>query len=131
MSDQPPSGSHHNEPLIVCAIDDNYAMCAATMLRSRAAHLRRSKRASVFVLQDKLAFSTREKITGSLPANLSIHWTDVDAATTEGFKIDGHISAATYYRLQIERVLPQLDKVIYLDCDTIVNDDIGMLWDLD
>ena len=43
----------------------------------------------------------------------------------EGLPFGGkfsHISLATYYRLMLPEVLPvTLDKILYLDCDIIVN----------
>lgn len=43
-----------------------------------------------------------------------------------------HVSIATYYRLIIADLLPAtVKKVIYLDADTVVLDDIKKLWDHD
>lgn len=42
-----------------------------------------------------------------------------------------YISVETYYRLVIPSVLPQYDKVIYLDCDLIVLGDVAELYSID
>lgn len=39
-------------------------------------------------------------------------------------------SRATYYRLILPDLLPELEKIIYLDCDLCVLDDIGKLYDI-
>ncbi len=45
-------------------------------------------------------------------------------------KIDKNLTVGTLYRLFMPEVLPELDKIIYLDCDVIVNLDIVELWDI-
>ena len=42
-----------------------------------------------------------------------------------------HISRATYYRLLLPEILADLDKVIYLDCDLVVESDLRALWATD
>ena len=42
-----------------------------------------------------------------------------------------HWTIGTLYRLFIPEILPELEKVIYLDCDVIVNLDISELWNVD
>jgi len=42
-----------------------------------------------------------------------------------------HISSPTYYRLKLAEVFPQYDKVIYLDIDTIVLQDLTELYETD
>lgn len=42
-----------------------------------------------------------------------------------------HITSPTYYRLKIAQILPQYQKVLYLDIDTIVLDDLTELYDTD
>ena len=41
---------------------------------------------------------------------------------------DAYINLTTYFRLVIQDKLPDIDKVIYLDCDTIVNGSLKELW---
>lgn len=43
-------------------------------------------------------------------------------------KAGGHISVETYYRFLIQRMLPEYDKVLYLDCDIVVNADVAELY---
>ncbi|MDR0742690.1 MAG: glycosyltransferase family 8 protein [Puniceicoccales bacterium] len=45
--------------------------------------------------------------------------------------IPGHFSSAVFYRLAIGKTFPHLTRVIYLDCDVIVDGDIKELWDVD
>jgi lipopolysaccharide biosynthesis glycosyltransferase len=42
-----------------------------------------------------------------------------------------HFSRATFYRLILDSILASRDKIIYIDCDTIVLGDLRELWDLD
>ncbi|MGV2389886.1 MAG UNVERIFIED_CONTAM: hypothetical protein LVR29_21425 [Microcystis novacekii LVE1205-3] len=44
----------------------------------------------------------------------------------------GHVTIAAYYRLLIPYLLPpSLEKVIYLDCDLILKEDLNNLWKID
>ena len=42
-----------------------------------------------------------------------------------------HLSAATFYRLDIHRLIPDVDKILYLDCDIIVRNSLKYLFDID
>ena len=42
-----------------------------------------------------------------------------------------HFSRATFYRLTLDKILASREKVIYIDCDTVVLGDLGELWALD
>lgn len=44
---------------------------------------------------------------------------------------DAYINLTTYFRLVIQDRLPSLDKILYMDCDTIVNDSLADLWNTD
>jgi len=44
-------------------------------------------------------------------------------------QLAAHLTPVTYYRLLLPRLLPERDeRVIYLDCDVLVNTDLGELW---
>ena len=45
---------------------------------------------------------------------------------------NSHISEAANYRLFVDKILPSyIDKVLYLDCDLIVNNSLEPLWSID
>ena len=46
-------------------------------------------------------------------------------------KTDKHLSTPTYYRLSLSELLPNLDKIIWLDGDTITYADLKEMYDID
>lgn len=42
-----------------------------------------------------------------------------------------HITKATYFRLKLPELLPEIKKCLYLDTDVIVCEDLGVLFDID
>ncbi len=47
-----------------------------------------------------------------------------------GWKISKHYSISTYYRLSISNIIDNFDKIIYLDCDTLIHKDLLELYNL-
>ena len=47
-----------------------------------------------------------------------------------GWTVFGCYSQAVYYRLSLSDILKDLDKIIYLDCDTIVHKDLTELYNI-
>ena len=45
--------------------------------------------------------------------------------------ISGHITGMAYTRLFIAELIPQIDRCIYLDCDTIIYKSLKELWEID
>lgn len=41
------------------------------------------------------------------------------------------ITEASYYRLLAGRIFPDLDKVLYLDCDLVVLGSLSSIWETD
>ncbi len=76
-------------------------------------------------------------VTSSLPDDrVRWHRMDIDPsgllARGFGTRPHEHISPVAYLRLMIPEVLPlAVEKVLYLDSDMIVCDDISQLWDTD
>ncbi len=93
----------------------------------------RGRRLRIFVLGDgELADEgqIREMLRG-YPADVSF------VSFAQYFPDDlvlkaGHVTRSAYARLLMDRVLPDdVDRVIYLDCDTIVTGDLAALWSRD
>ena len=56
---------------------------------------------------------------------------NVDESTFDGCPDPGQYSKACYLRLLTPDLLPKVDKVLYLDCDLVVNGDIEELYNTD
>jgi lipopolysaccharide biosynthesis glycosyltransferase len=121
---------------VAAACDESYAMPLATMIASLAANLSVSRSACVHILQCHLSTSLRTKVENSVHRDsMRIDWIDINANRLQSLENTlrsfDTVSLESYYRLLLPDVLPQeLDKVIYLDSDLVVHQDLSKLWDL-
>lgn len=122
---------------VAAACNAAYAMPLATMLASLTASLDPTRKVTLHILNRDLGDALKSKVEATVgEARASFHWIDIKekrfaflATTIRGFDT---VSLETYYRLLLPEVLPpDLDKVIYLDCDLVVCRDLGEVWDLD
>ena len=121
--------------VIVCSTDDKYVQHCVLMLISLALH---NSDVKIYILTDKLSESNKILIKDEMkPYDVALHFIQVDSNIITSLPMPNnaslrHISLATYYRLFISKLLPAEDtKVIYLDCDIIVNNSLKDLWDTD
>lgn len=118
---------------IVFACDMNYAMQLATTLRSLADVVPKVTGLDIQVLTDGFPAELRTRVAHSLPAEAApIKWVDVDLEPFRDFSTLPHISQMTYARLLIPHVLPTtVTRILYLDADLLVLDDLEPLWTID
>lgn len=65
-------------------------------------------------------------------ANVRLRFKDFDISRYSHFRTDGHISHASYLRIFIPEILAESEeRILYLDCDLVVQEDIKPLWDFD
>jgi lipopolysaccharide biosynthesis glycosyltransferase len=116
---------------IVLACDEAYAMPLATTLRSIVETNRTVKLLDFHVFSDNISESTRRKVFDSLPkGSASIRWIDVDLEPFKEFSTIAHISKITYARFLIPSIFPDtVTRVLYLDADILVLDDLQSLWE--
>jgi lipopolysaccharide biosynthesis glycosyltransferase len=118
--------------IIVCATDDNFVQHCCVMLVSL---LMNNRDVVIYVLTEGLKPENQRVIEEEVAAKGgTLHFRIVDPSVIDRFPMPGgaelaHISRATYYRLLIAELLPlQVEKVLYLDCDIVVNGPIDQLW---
>ncbi len=118
---------------IVMACDGSYAMQLATALLSLVEANRSGQPLDVHILSDRFSPSIRKKVVDSLPEGLAvIRWVPVDLSSFKAFSTMPHISKMTFARFMIPRIFPEdVRRVLYLDADLLVLDDLGELWDMD
>ncbi len=116
---------------IVFAVDDNYAPFLSVTLNSIFCNCSKDFYYKIYVLTDGLSEENKK--------NLSIYNTEISSVEYLNVKknleeikdllyLRDYFSNATYYRFFIPSLLPQYDKVLYLDSDLIVLDDISKLF---
>lgn len=119
-----------NEPVnIVLCSDDNYAPYAATVIISAVNNSSRSGCLNFFLLATEMTLGVKHTLQ-DWSAELNIKLNIIDA-NVDGFKniSVGRFGKATLVRLLLHKYLPKnVNKVLYLDCDVMVLDDLDILW---
>ncbi len=123
------------EDINIClACDNNYAKYAGVVITSILKNLNPNKNVKFFILHDNLAEDVIYKfdlLKHIYPC--SIEFIKINNDMYQDYmniKTNKYLSIATYYRLKIASLLLNIDKVLYLDCDIVVNDDISKLYQI-
>lgn len=109
---------------ICLACDDNYSKYAGVVIASILHNANSSDELCIYVLDGGIS-ETRKQEINSLKSikDCEIVFIPVDEALYEEYKkvkTLEHISFATFYRLKLPSMLPNVSRIIYLDCDMVV-----------
>lgn len=120
---------------ILCSTDENYVPYCGVMLTSLF-ESNKENEIHVYVLLDKPLSSRSQNKFSNLARRYSntINYILVDSSFLKKFPIKGNSywSIATYYRIYAAELLPEtIDKILYLDCDIIVDGSLEHLWSMD
>lgn len=125
------AANKQDEIVNVCmSFDDNYLAPGLTTITSLLRHT--SANVSIYILCDnRLSENSRQTIKLNVGNHGTVYFVDVDARSLSGLPLNrAYISINTYYRLLIHDLI-DADKIIYIDSDVIVADDILNLWNFD
>ncbi|WP_160726187.1 glycosyltransferase family 8 protein [Bacillus sp. USDA818B3_A] len=116
---------------IVTAINNNFAKHMAVMLFSLFQNKKSRNPLVIYVLEADLTEGNKHKLKKFISRyNAFVHFIKMDDRIFENCLISSHITKETYYRLLIPNLVDhQVQKVLYLDSDIIVHDDITRLWE--
>ncbi|MDA9409913.1 hypothetical protein XH80_25165 [Bradyrhizobium sp. CCBAU 45384] len=128
----PPPAAQCSPP-IVFACDGAYAMQLATTLRSVTEANQGWWPLNIHVLVDDFPNDARTRVLASIPeGSASLRWITVDLEPFWKFSPGEFISWMIFARLLIPVLFPEtVNRVLYLDADLLVLDDLGPLWDAD
>lgn len=117
---------------ICLACDDNYSKYAGVVIASILANAKPENKPVFYILDGGISQENMDKILSLKQLKeCEIHFVKVDDSQFEMYKnIQTHkyVTLQTYYRLKLAQILPEVDRIIYLDCDIIVNDDLEELF---
>ena len=117
---------------ILCATDDAYVPYCGIMLTSLFEN-NKARKFNIYIICESLSESSKKDLN-SLGSKYGheICYVIIDSELTKTFPIkeSDHVSIATYYRLYAPVILPEnIDKILYLDCDMIINGSIDSLYE--
>ena len=122
---------------ITCATDDNYVPYCGVMLTSVFEN-HKDRDVHIYIMIDHPLREENQILFARLAEQYGqhIHYCMVDNTYLENFPLKGdgisHWSIVTYYRLYAAELIPRdVDRVLYLDCDIIVNGSLNELFDAD
>lgn len=118
---------------ILLCLDNAYSPYATAVINSVC--INNTGAHNFYIITDYISEDNKNKIRKfSNDKGSNVYFLNIDKDDTKGFPIgrktaNTYISIATYFRLFLLRLLPQeVQKIIYLDCDLVVDGDISSLW---
>ena len=130
-----PAYIQNNIPIIF-SVDENYAPYLSVCIKSLIENSSINNNYDIWILNGGLS-QNGEKILLNLIrnySNISIRFFNIKnirEITDFNFFVSNHASLANYFRLFIPKIFYNYKKIIYLDCDLIINKDIADLFYID
>lgn len=116
------------------AVDDNYMPFLAVSLQSLIANASEKNYYSIKVLHTNISAENKKKISRYEQENVNIEFVDLNyyiEKIQDKLYTRDYYSKTTYFRLFLPNLYPQYDKVLYLDSDIVILDDIAKLYHTD
>ncbi|MDD6579583.1 MAG: glycosyltransferase family 8 protein [Lachnospiraceae bacterium] len=123
-----------NSVAVSITSSDEYSPFLQVLIRSIVSNSSQSTCYDIVVLDDGIETHHKCQIEHLIKdnSNISIRFFDV-SNFFDGVKLHTamHVTKSTYNRLMAIKIFSEYEKVLYLDCDTVVNDDIAKLYNTD
>lgn len=110
-----------NINIFYCA-DDKFVPYLAASIASILINSNNDENISICILNDNITDKNKELLNSlSKIKNFKLEFTQVDSSIFEKYKKPDYINSnAMLYRYLIPKIKPEIDKALYLDCDTII-----------
>ena len=120
----------------VClSCDDNYSKYAVVLVASALSNSNPDDYINFYILDGNISEENKQKILAmQKTAHCNIKFIKVDESKFDLYKqiiTHSYITLPTYFRLKIAELLPDIERVIYLDCDMVIEDSLSELYNTD
>ena len=115
------------------ATDENYLPFLAVSIRSLIDNLSLNSACDIFVLHHGLCTAGASRLLEMQTENVRIRLVDVGsklAPLVKKLNLRDYYTASIYFRLFIPSLFPNFCKAIYIDADTVLNEDISKLYSI-
>lgn len=116
---------------IVFAVDDRYIPFLAVAIQSLVDHSSKDNYYSIKILHTDVSEKNKKKIEKYISENISIEFVDLNyylEKIKDKLYTRDYYTNTTYFRLFLPELYPQYNKVLYLDSDIVILDDIANLY---
>ena len=125
----------NNEVTCVFATDNNYALYLGVAIQSLICNASKENNYGIYILEENVDEKYKKILLKMSTDNIKIKIVNTKDLLSnypeDMFYTHSHFSKATYYRFFITDIFSNFNKVIYLDCDLIINTDIAELYYID
>ena len=120
-----------NAITIVFAPDNNYCKYFSVALKSLIDNAAPDRLYDIIIFATDITERNKRLLLGMLPENFSLRFFDIsDLAKNYPIIVKNHWSSNAYYRLFIPMLMPDYEKVLYLDSDICIRDSLTGLFDM-
>lgn len=120
---------------VVFAADNSYVPMLTTTIYSLLKHADTTRHYDIIIMQRDISKENQQEMVDffKIFEDATIRFYSVNEAISSYVLTTNnpHISVETYYRFIIQDALPFYSKILYLDSDLIITDDISKLYDSD
>ncbi|MCQ2753434.1 MAG: hypothetical protein MJ231_00110, partial [bacterium] len=120
---------------ICYSCDNNYAKYLGVAIQSVVENASSENTYNIYVLDGGISDTNKVKLNKLATQNCNIIYTDMYSLKKE-YELDKlplgqHITTAAYFRIFIEKLFPDIERIIYLDCDTYFMCDPANFYNID
>jgi lipopolysaccharide biosynthesis glycosyltransferase len=117
--------------IVACACDRRYTLPLAVMLNSAGTQAAPGVGIHAYCLDDGVPDVDKRRVAASLAGNVHLTWRR-SVSALEGLPTWGRMPLTTYQKLVLDEWLPAgLPRVLWLDCDLLILEDLSPLWRCD
>lgn len=119
---------------IFFAANDTYAGALDVAMLSLIENASKEYDYNIHILYDDLSKENRDLLSRHNAENVNVIFNNVENALLpikDTLPDKFYFTLSSYHRLFIEKMFPEYDKAIYIDCDIVVVDDISKLYNID
>ncbi|MBF7045271.1 glycosyltransferase family 8 protein, partial [Campylobacter volucris] len=127
-----------NSIKIVFACNNSYLNYLGVAIASIIKQNHKNNNYEIYILHSSIVLETQQSFLNLFKyKNILIKFLDVKKYTYEAilhygelFQVYNHFTIETYYRFFIPEIFSNFDKILYLDCDLVVCNDLSELYNL-
>jgi len=129
------NNNNFNKINVCISCDDNYSKYAGVTMASILANAQEYDDIAFYILDGGIKDEHKEQILELKSIkNCAINFIKIDENlfnVYKNVKTHTYISIATYYRLKLASMLSDVEKILYLDCDVIVNTSLAPMFEIE